>query len=73
MRSRIDYISRFFYTVVYGKMMLFFGCRRSAEDNLYKAERDNMETEGVLTAQHVAISREPGKPKVSGETYIIAR
>ena len=45
-------------------MVLYFGCRRSDQDNLYKEEREQMEGEGVLTAQHLALSREPGLPKV---------
>ena len=48
----------------WGKMILYFGCRRSSEDELYRNEIDQMVKEGVITSYYPAYSREPNKKKV---------
>ena len=48
----------------WGKMILYFGCRRSSEDELYRNEIDQMVKEGVITSYYPAYSREPYKKKV---------
>lgn len=45
-------------------MVLFFGCRQSTKDLVYKRELDEAQANGVMDV-HVALSREPGKPKVT--------
>ncbi|KAK3104906.1 hypothetical protein FSP39_012960 [Pinctada imbricata] len=47
-------------------MDLYFGCRESNKDNIYKEELDVCKTAGVLTDVNVALSREPGVKK----TYV---
>jgi hypothetical protein len=53
-------------------MFLYFGCRQDSQDNIYKDELATMKQEGILTDYFVALSREPGKRKVTltlkGET-----
>ena len=49
-----------------GEMTLYFGCRRHDLDHIYKDELGKAKVFGALTDVHVAFSREPGKPKVSG-------
>jgi NADPH-ferrihemoprotein reductase len=41
-----------------GDMLLFFGCRKKAEDYLYEEELENYLKEGTLAALHVAFSRD---------------
>lgn len=48
----------------FGPMSLFFGCRL-ASMQLYKDEIAKMVNEGVFTQVYTALSREPGKPKVT--------
>ena len=45
-------------------MTLYFGCRQSDMDFLYKDELKNAEELGALSAVHVALSRQPAQPKV---------
>ncbi|KAL5016522.1 hypothetical protein ScPMuIL_006111 [Solemya velum] len=51
---------------VLGKAYLYFGCRQSSLDNIYAREIESAKNEGSITGYHVALSREPGKPK----TYV---
>lgn len=46
-----------------GARLLYFGCRRSDQDFIYKDELTSAAKEGVLTGLHTAFSRE-GKQKV---------
>lgn len=47
----------------YGPIWLFFGCRNTGLD-LYKEEKEQAISEGVLTKVMVALSRESGVEKV---------
>ena len=49
----------------WGSMTLYFGCRRSDMDFIYKEELKKAQVTGALTEVNVALSREPGQPKVS--------
>lgn len=49
----------------WGEMILYFGCRRSSEDELYKREIEQMLKEGVITSYYPAYSREPEFKKVN--------
>lgn len=49
----------------WGNMTLYFGCRRSDVDYIYKDELNRAKVAGALTDVHVAFSREPKHPKVS--------
>ena len=48
----------------WGQMVLYFGCRQSSQDELYKEEILQMVNEGVITAYHPAYSRDPNIKKV---------
>ena len=48
----------------WGSMSLYFGCRRSNVDYIYKDEMKKAQVSGAITDLHVAFSREPNKPKV---------
>ena len=48
-----------------GPLELYFGCRTSTLDFIYQDELSNMQSRGVLEALHIALSREPGQPKVN--------
>ncbi|XP_046328083.2 nitric oxide synthase, brain-like [Haliotis rufescens] len=48
----------------WGDMTLYFGCRSSSQDHVYESELAAMKTQGVLSDYHVALSREPGTPKM---------
>ena len=48
----------------WGSMLLFFGCRNSKQDHIYRDEMEKAKGEGALTEIHLALSREPEKPKV---------
>ena len=47
-----------------GPIELYFGCRTSKLDFIYKDELQEMSEGGVLDGLHTAFSREPGQPKV---------
>jgi len=47
-----------------GDVRLYFGCRRSDVDFLYRSELEAAEASGALTALRTAFSREAGHPKV---------
>jgi hypothetical protein len=49
-----------------GKMTLYFGCRRSDMDYIYRDEIQKAQITGALTNVHVAFSREPALQK----TYV---
>eukprot|EP00795_Rhopilema_esculentum_P015606 gene15605-6882_t len=46
-----------------GPIELYFGCRTSKLDFIYKDELQEMSEGGVLDGLHTAFSREPGQPK----------
>lgn len=48
----------------WGEMLLFFGCRNSTQDYIYKDEMAQAKDEGALTEIWAAHSREPQQPKV---------
>lgn len=50
----------------WGEMLLFFGCRNSTQDYIYKDEMAQAKDEGALTEIWAAHSREPQQPKVRG-------
>lgn len=43
---------------------LIFGCRNSQLDFIYKSEVEELQKSGVIKRFHLALSREPGIPKV---------
>ena len=45
-------------------MTMYFGCRRSDRDFLYEEEMNAAKMDNVLTDVRLALSREPGLPKV---------
>ena len=49
----------------WGNMTLYFGCRRSDLDHIYKDELNRAKVAGALTDVHVAFSRDPKQPKVN--------
>lgn len=48
----------------WGTMVLFFGCRNSKQDFIYKDELAKVKDDGALTQVFLALSREPQQPKV---------
>jgi len=48
----------------FGEMSLYFGCRQSNIDELYKNEIDYLIKQSVITSCHTAFSREPNQKKV---------
>lgn len=48
----------------WGNLTLYFGCRRSNVDYIYKEDMKKAQVSGALSEVHVAFSREPNKPKV---------
>ncbi len=48
----------------WGEMTLYFGCRRSNMDHIYREELMKAHMYGALTKVNVALSREPDQPKV---------
>ena len=51
-------------TQSFGPMYLFFGCRQSSVDQIYRNDVMKAKLCGALEEYFVALSREPGKPKV---------
>ena len=49
----------------FGQMHLFYGCRTSAEDNIYKQEIETLLKDGIISNAFMAFSREPGQEKVN--------
>lgn len=49
-------------------MRLFFGCRTTSLD-LYRAEKQEMVERNIIDKTFLALSREPGVPKVSMPFY----
>ncbi len=47
-----------------GEAMLYFGCRRTDHDEVYRSEIDHLLNERVLNEYHAAYSREPNREKV---------
>lgn len=45
-------------------MVLFFGCRESTKDDIYKKELEECLSNGALDEVYKAYSRELNKPKV---------
>lgn len=48
----------------WGSMLMFFGCRNSEQDCIYKDEMAKAKAEGALKEIYFAFSREPQQPKV---------
>lgn len=48
----------------WGNIYLYFGCRKSTIDNIYKQELEQAKQEGVIKEVYTALSREPDQPKV---------
>ncbi|XP_013404057.1 nitric oxide synthase, salivary gland-like isoform X2 [Lingula anatina] len=48
----------------FGDMHLYFGCRQKSHDKLYHEEISRMRLGGALSKAFVALSREPGIPKM---------
>ena len=53
----------------WGEMLLFFGCRNSTQDYIYKDEMAQAKDEGALTEIWAAHLREPQQPKVRGRRF----
>lgn len=45
----------------YGRTSVYFGCKRSSEDHIYKDEMEQLLNEGVITQLYLAYSRETEK------------
>ena len=48
----------------WGSMSLYFGCRCSDTDHIYRDEITKAQLSGALSEVHVGFSREPNQPKV---------
>ena len=48
----------------WGEFTIYFGCRQSAQDQLYASEIEQLVKDKVISSYHVALSREPGQKKV---------
>ncbi|XP_071099648.1 nitric oxide synthase 1-like [Haliotis cracherodii] len=48
----------------WGDMRLYFGCRSSSQDHVFDSELAAMKNKRVLKDYYVALSREPGRPKM---------
>ena len=55
----------------WGEMMLFFGCRNSTQDYIYKDEMMQAKDEGALSEIWAAHSREPQQPKVRARRLLL--
>ena len=49
----------------WGEMILYFGCRFSKLDELYKDEIEQLVNEGIISSSHIATSRDIKKRKVN--------
>ena len=49
---------------MWGSMSLYFGCRQSDVDHIYRDEITKAQLSGAITDVHIGYSREPGRPKV---------
>ena len=49
----------------WGEFTVYFGCRQSCQDQLYANEIEQLVKDKVISAYHVALSREPGQKKVN--------
>lgn len=57
----------------WGDIYLYFGCRRSGIDNIYRKELEQAQAEGVIKKVYIALSRQPDQPKVGHyETLLTA-
>eukprot|EP00388_Colpodella_angusta_P017715 GDKJ01043867.1.p1 GENE.GDKJ01043867.1~~GDKJ01043867.1.p1 ORF type:complete len:472 (-),score=19.14 GDKJ01043867.1:142-1428(-) len=54
----------------FGEVHLFFGCRTSDTDYLFRNELERYNTNGTLTALHVAFSQEPSDGLWYGGSYV---
>ena len=50
---------------IWGEMILYFGCRYSKLDELYKDEIEQLISEEIITSAHIVFSREANIKKVS--------
>ena len=56
----------------FGETVLYFGCRNSDKDYIYKEELEKAVADGVLSELNLALSRQPGQPKVYVQDLIKA-
>ena len=54
----------------FGNMTLVFGCRKYVKNNIYRLEIEAAKKQGALTTTWIALSREPGVPKVGLQSYV---
>ncbi|KAL4224321.1 Nitric oxide synthase [Mactra antiquata] len=54
----------------WGNIYLYFGCRNSQMDDIYKDELQQMRKEGVLREVYTALSREENTPKTYVQTIL---
>ena len=52
-------------TTGWGDMDIYFGCRQSTQDHIYRDDLESCRRDTVLSGVNVALSREPGQPKVN--------
>ena len=52
-------------TGTWGDMHLYFGCRSSQHDDIYRHETAQAVKDNALARVRTALSREPGQPKVT--------
>ncbi|KAL3869039.1 hypothetical protein ACJMK2_041766 [Sinanodonta woodiana] len=55
----------------WGRIDLYFGCRMPQVDDIYRKDLQTAKEEGVLTNVYTVYSREPGKPKMYVQDYLI--
>lgn len=49
----------------WGEIVIYFGCRHSDQDELYRSEIDQMISKNVIKSYYPAFSRKPGQKKVT--------